>query len=354
MLYPRVTLTIDEEGGHSLRLHPDVLGALNLAHRRSAEVHLGQGIAPCELNPDSAMPVERLTLGAESASDLHLTAPLELELRPVKGGLELGPTIGCLLPTGSTEDDRAALALRLLAYPYLRGQVIAFETEGLDIAKGLIRGHIYDPKTEGFIPGEASIPKALYILPGARTGGSLPTLRKAFGGGIINLPLPLGADVLGALKAVPVLRPHLKQGGSVGIEAQFTLYLQRDQSTFFRLSAFLARPDTQEGAALVSGTDYLIQLLEGNQERAYILQERMTAIALEVSHVLETLGAAIAEVVVDINLLADGSLRLKGLPRALKVPEVALALGDGILFYRLLSTPIFYAKAMAGYPFASS
>jgi hypothetical protein len=146
----------------------------------------------------------------------------------------------------------------------------------------------------------------------------------------------------------------LENDGSI---MDFRCALQKDQSNRWVCNAVIGRfgdkdsivSNVSSGGTTYQGTDLLKKALHLPEKEIEEIKGRMEALAIKIASALDEFGINCGTLGLDIGLDTDGRLWLIEINNRDPSPQYALDINDRPLYGLIKTSPLFYAKALAGF-----
>lgn len=134
--------------------------------------------------------------------------------------------------------------------------------------------------------------------------------------------------------------------------------VQKGQTARWQITGMAARrsgiggpvANISAGGIASPGEQTLQETYKLDEPALYQLKQRIFDLALKVGERLDRSGVHLGDIAVDVGLDLDRNIWIHNVNARIPDPTVGLDVGDRLFYYRLVTQPMFYAKALAGFP----
>lgn len=138
----------------------------------------------------------------------------------------------------------------------------------------------------------------------------------------------------------------------------YHLHLQKDLTSHWQMVGMIARRSSPDaplanlacGGMASQADDVLKASLGLDHPALYLLKQRMTEVAVTIGEHLDRCGLHLGDMAVDLALDLDRNIWIHSVNARVPDPSIGQDVDDPMMYYALLTNPLYYARALAGFP----
>lgn len=184
----RMKILNDSNNEGKLTLHPEEAKSLGIYGDQKLFIRFGLQSLPIEVNTSMDLPQDEAKLSSEVIKKLNIPLSCHFDFQKENLEIQIGPCIGIL--TGSTEKSLIRRLNDLLDYVYhydeIRGAIIVFSLENVDIHKLSVKGYRYNPLSNQWEKGIFGYPSSLFISTGSADTKWISHFKSVMGNTVFN------------------------------------------------------------------------------------------------------------------------------------------------------------------------